>query len=120
MTRIDGNTGGSALPPTNPYHIARAYQTLAPARPAATSRVAGNTPAASVGDVSRAGQLGSVTPAMNVNVRRLVAGVVPGKVDFSGGEARPSGAAIPMYRHPADKNAAAVAVDAGRRIDVQG
>lgn len=29
-------------------------------------------------------------------------------------------AAIPMYRHPADRNAAATAVSAGRLIDLEG
>jgi hypothetical protein len=49
---------------------------------------------------------------------RLVAAVVPGGVDFSAGAPAPAPAAIPMYRHPADRNAAAVSVQAGRMIDV--
>ena len=32
----------------------------------------------------------------------------------------PAAAAFPMYRHPADKNAAATAINAGKTIDIQG
>lgn len=49
---------------------------------------------------------------------RLVAAVVPGKVDFSAGRPPATPESIPMYRHPADRNAAAVSVHAGRMIDV--
>jgi hypothetical protein len=48
----------------------------------------------------------------------MVAGAVAGKVSFAGAEAAHDSAAIAMYRHPADKNAAATAVSAGRLIDV--
>lgn len=51
---------------------------------------------------------------------RLVGAVVPGGVDFASGLPVPTGPAIPMYRHPADRNAAAVAIHAGRMIDVEG
>jgi len=56
------------------------------------------------------------TPAM----RRLIAGVVPGGIDFSGETARPTSSAIPLYRHPADQNAAATTLSAGRMVDVEG
>jgi hypothetical protein len=47
--------------------------------------------------------------------------VVPGGVDFSANEARPtSSAALAFYRHPADKNSAATGVQVGRSIDVSG
>lgn len=53
--------------------------------------------------------------------RKLVAGTVPGKADFSPG---PAGAradgVIPMYRHPADRNAAATGVSVGRSLDISG
>ncbi len=53
-------------------------------------------------------------------VSKLVAATVPGKVDFSSDNATPSqNAAIPMYRHPADKNVAATGVWSGRAIDVE-
>jgi len=95
--RINGSNSG--VPPTNPYHISRAYGV----------RATGGAPAAAaaVGEVDRAG------------VRRLVGGVVPGGVEFGDGSAvRPSSGALPMYRHPADKNAAATAVSVGRKLDV--
>ena len=49
---------------------------------------------------------------------RLVAGAVPGRVNFAGDEPQHDASALAMYRHPADKNAAATAVSAGRLIDV--
>jgi len=91
------------IPPTNPFHIARAYQTQAPKT--ARSLQAGAGPVA-----------GSIKPAPS---SRMVAGQVPGGVDFSGAEAKPAGPALPFYRHPADKNAAATAVTAGRNLDIQ-
>lgn len=48
----------------------------------------------------------------------LSAAVVPGRVDFSADEPAHDSAAIPLYRHPAVRNAAATAIQAGRRIDV--
>lgn len=91
--------------PTNPFHISRAYGV----RPA-----------------GRAVQPQRIAPALTANVEpdnssRLVAATVPGRVDFSGDAPRPSDpASIPMYRHPADRNAAATAVSAGRTLDVRG
>jgi hypothetical protein len=88
------------IQPSNPFHIARAYglqaRPVSPVQPAqAGARVA-------------------------ANAQRLVGGMVAGKVDFSGTEPSPAAAAFQMYRHPADKNAAATAVDAGRVVDVTG
>lgn len=53
---------------------------------------------------------------------RMVAATVPGRVDFfaDSTEAAPASPALPMYRHPADRNAAATAVNAGRVLDVEG
>lgn len=69
-----------------------------------------------------------VTPSRPLGVAMLVAGVVPGKVDF--GEASASntpramgpgaGGAYSMYRRPTDKMEAAVAVQVGRTLDVNG
>lgn len=88
---------------SNPFHISRAYGL---AQPASVPRVPVEAPRVDRNDAAQA---------------KLVAGVVPGRVDFSGEAPRPSDtAAIPMYRHPADRNAAATAVNAGRRIDVRG
>jgi len=46
--------------------------------------------------------------------------VVPGRINFTGAEPVQAGGALPMYRHPGDKNAAATALSAGRMIDIQG
>lgn len=92
--------------PTNPFHIARAYGagTAAGARPAA--------PAAAPQGVH----------AARANVARLSAGAVPGGVSFAAESgASASAGSLPLYRHPADKNAAATAVlSAGRTLDVTG
>lgn len=93
--------------PTNPFHISRAYG-VAPVRATRPVEPVRAAPApAGNSEVS--------------NTSRLVAASVPGRVDFSGDAPRPSdSASIPMYRHPADRNAAATAVTAGRMIDVRG
>ncbi len=56
------------------------------------------------------------------NLSRLVAGVVQGRVEFDENGVAQVGAgdAIAMYRRPADRNAAATGVTAGRLIDVRG
>lgn len=92
---------------TNPFHIARAYG-LQQARPAQVMRTAAPAmPAAP-----------ALTPN---NIARLSAGIVPGGISFSADEAAVPTNTYPLYRHPADKNAAATAVlSAGRRIDVTG
>jgi hypothetical protein len=83
-----------------PFHIARAYGIQATPKAA---------PVQAADPVERVSE----------NVRRLVSGVVPGKVSFAGAEPMPEGA-FAMYRHPADKNSAATAVNAGRMVDVTG
>ncbi len=110
----------SSIPPTNPFHISRAYQSAPLARAASAGRVNGGAAARpGTSHVSPSAPGGSVTPQMNVNTRRLVAGSVPGKVDFTAnGTAIASTTAIPLYRHPADKNAAATGVSAGRIVDI--
>jgi hypothetical protein len=60
----------------------------------------------------------SVVPAPS---SRLVAARVSGGIDFLEGTAhtaRPRTASIPMYAHPADRNAAATSVSAGRLVDL--
>ena len=90
------------IEPTNPFHISRAYQTAPPKQaPAPTSE-----PIA-----------GSIRPAEPST--RIVAAVVPGRVNFAGAEPQQSGAPLPMYRHPADRNAAATAINAGRNLDIE-
>ena len=91
------------IQPTNPFHISRAYQ-LQPPKPA---------PGAAAKGVA-----GSIKPAQPAS--RIVAGQVPGSVSFAGEQPRPAGPSLPLYRHPADKNAAATAISVGRSIDIQG
>ncbi|MBL8745437.1 MAG: hypothetical protein JNK58_03680 [Phycisphaerae bacterium] len=94
--------------PTNPFHIARAYRISPQPRAQSASAPAFVAPA----------QASQPQPA---STSRLVAAAIPGRVEFSSDAPRPSDAAsIPMYRHPADRNAAATAVTAGRTIDIQG
>jgi hypothetical protein len=91
--------------PGTPSQLARAYglpapapvQRLAPTAPMHGAETPGAKPAAPVG--------------------RLVGAVVPGKVSFAGDVPTQEGA-IAFYRHPADKNAAATGVSAGRMVDL--
>lgn len=48
---------------------------------------------------------------------RLAAARVPGQVDFTAASAPAAPGAMPIYTHPADRNAAATGVTAGRLID---
>lgn len=98
--------------PTNPFHISRAYQTATPGAVLGLNVTPAQRLAAPV-------QPGPVNQLTNLSARRIVAGIVPGKVDFSGAAPAPASPAIPLYRHPADKNAAATAVNAGKTIDIQ-
>jgi len=112
--------------PTNPYHIARAYgvqqaPNVGPVKPVQRAVTTAVEPVSPVSRDNGAGVL------RDEGLQRLVAGVVPGGVAFdSSGNARPSGtsggggAALPFYRHPADRNAAATAVSLGRSLDIQG
>ena len=94
------------LPPTTPFHIARAYGVGAPGVPAGSESVFSIGPSAPDGADAR--------------LSRLIAAVVPGGVDFSGDSPAPSAGTLAMYRNPAEKNAAATAVALGRRVDVSG
>lgn len=53
-------------------------------------------------------------------VSKLIAATVPGKIDFSSSDAPTQTTSIPLYKHPADKNAAATGVWSGHAIDVEG
>ncbi len=102
--------------PNIPFHAARAYgiqrpATVAPVKQAPTPE--STSPAATIGSTDVA----QTTPGV---ASRLVAGVVPGSIDFSGSEPTPKNDALPFYRHPADRNAAAVAIQLGRSLDVSG
>lgn len=134
--RIDGSIPPST--PSIPFHLAKAYGAAAQG---ATAGAAAEARALRVSDSVVIGTIGA-TPAQPrldtveaSGARELVAGQVPGRVDFSGPQPRPSvgvgglggGAAmptapdaLPMYRAPWDRNTAAVAVQVGRSLDVNG
>ncbi len=95
--------------PTNPYHIARAYG-LQNARAASGVR-----PVQQTSEVKAPAQA-----ALPSAAQKLVAAVVPGRVDFSGPVAQPSAGSLAFYRHPADKNAAATSVTLGKSLDISG
>jgi hypothetical protein len=95
------------IAPTNSYHIDRAYALRAPLR----VRAADGPP--TIAKI----ELSSIQTS---RVSRLVAGAVQGKIDFSGAQPTQDASALAMYRHPAERNAAATGVSAGRMIDVTG
>lgn len=105
-------TVSGPIPPTNPFHIARAYALRSAQRPAAAEGVKPAAGAEPVRQPERAG----LSPALS----RLVGAVVPGRVDFSEDLPRPASDPIPFYRHPADRNAAATILNTGRVLDVNG
>ena len=103
-------------PATNPFHLSRAYGVA----PSSALRAA--SPVEPVNPVTRNEGAPTTARKLPTNIDRLVAGVVPGSIDFTDETARPAtrSEAIPLYRHPADLNAAATSVNAGRTIDVSG
>jgi len=107
----------AATPPTYPFHLAKAYAASQPTRhvPAATAitTASGVTVRPSGDSVQFSGQ----RPApLQQTVTRLAAAKVEKAADFVTPSA-PSTGSLPMYRHPADRNAAATGVQVGRVID---
>lgn len=102
IMRIDG--------PSNPFHLARAYG-VAPSPLVKVTR-------AEQGPADQVAPLAKIEPT---NTQRLIAGVVDAAPRFQSVEtvAGADRAAIAMYRHPADKNAAATGVVAGRTLDIK-
>lgn len=99
--------------PTIPFHISRTYGVtpIARVRPMPAADAARLEP-----DAFRL-EPDSKTPTP---VSRLIAGVVPGGIEFDGMTPRPSGNSLPFYRHPADQHAAATNLATGRLVDVTG
>ena len=120
----------SALPPTNPYHLARAYnlpgvdrsdQTRATTPTVPVKALTRTEAASAAAAAQRAAPIdGESGSSASSAINRLVAAVVPGRIDFSGDVPRASQASLAFYRHPADKNAAATGVQVGRSLDVSG
>lgn len=127
-----------AIPPTLPFHLAKAYG-VKPTAPASAptptvtvtpvgpgvDRIDGVRTTGRAGPVDKA-DLNAVKKAEAIR-SKLVAATVPGGVEFRNGVATASAGgvartadAIPFYRHPADKNAAATAIDLGTRLDLEG
>jgi hypothetical protein len=106
----------SSTPPSLPFHLAKAYAPSQPTRPAPTRTIttaSGITVRPSGDSVELSGNR---PPPLQQNVTRLAAAKVQKPADFSAPPA-PTNGALPLYRHPADKNAAATGVQAGRIID---
>jgi hypothetical protein len=119
------------IPPTLPFHLAKAYGVRPAAKPTDRPAITVTPVAPGVDRVdgvrapADTADLATTRKAEAIR-QRLVAGVVPGGVAFENGTARATAptperaAAIPFYRHPADKNAAATAIDLGARLDTRG
>jgi hypothetical protein len=106
--------------PTIPYHLARAYGVQGGASVQRAARPA-DTQTSGVVSQARVAAGPSDADKLPSPAQRLVAAQVPGRVDFTGDQPAPSAAGtLSMYRHPADKNAAATAVSLGRSLDVRG
>ena len=104
------------IPPTLPFHLARAYA-------AGSGKSARSLPQSALGDLGgRTDAVDSVELSSGRRgISRLVAAKVPGLADFAPPAASsPDGSVFPMYRHPADKNAAATGVSMGKLIDLNG
>ena len=96
------------IPPTYPFHLAKAYSPAKPqTHPAPGPRVA-------------SGDTVEVSGKRPNSVNSLVAGKVAVAPNFAPAPAPANSDALPMYRHPADKNAAATDLSLGRGLDVQG
>jgi hypothetical protein len=95
----------STGPIVGSFQIARAY---------------GVTPRASVPQTPPTQSPAQQTTAEAKPASRLVAGTVPGRISFAGDRPASDTSALAMYRHPADKNAAATAVSAGKLLDLNG
>jgi len=105
-----------------PFHVAQAYgiRRVAPVVPVRSA------PVRSIPQTGRtdAGAIPLFHPdggtKANPQTARLIAAQVPGSIDFSGDQPAPARDALPLYRHPADRNAAATGVSQGRLLDLNG
>ncbi|MEZ6241979.1 MAG: hypothetical protein R3B57_02955 [Phycisphaerales bacterium] len=114
----------SSIPPTLPFHLAKAYGVQA-AKPL-TVRPLSTDPIARIDQGRAAGRAND-----SIETTRPGGGVsslVGAKVNVPAFEglsnptplASERSEAFPFYRHPADRNAAATAVNLGRSLDVSG
>lgn len=98
--------------PTNPPAFPRLVGAAEPTTYARPKPISPATPSPRTPDDGADHQ--SIRP-----VQRLVAAAVPGGIRFDHDGPRPANT-LPLYTHPAQRNAAATAVSAGRLIDVTG
>lgn len=111
-----------------PFHVARAYGVqpalnaarIGAARPA--PGVTGTTGPSVVRQVDATGDLSRVEGVTRSRgLDRLVGGTVNRPIAFDGAATtQPGAGSLPMYTRAADKIEAAVAVNLGRMLDVQG
>jgi len=108
---VEPNTNTGSLP----FHIARAYG-VEPDRPRVPVDQARQAVEAQRTEIRR-----ELTNSQR-NIARLIAGVVPGGIDFSRETPMPTDSdAIPFYRNAPEKNAASTSIHmTGRSIDVSG
>jgi hypothetical protein len=122
MSNISPTTGSI------PFHIAKAYGAQSPQR---TGGAQQTQQAGAIKSSEGLEGVGGPSAKLPTAAQKLVGARVPGKVDFSGdapvqsaggggGAGNLAASALPLYRHPADKNAAATAVSIGRSLDVTG
>ncbi len=110
----------NCIPPTIPFHVAQAYGVPVSRANSPADRVA--AAAAGAGSISGVASA-SIGPASKLPTpaQKLVGATVPGRVDFSGETPQQvTASAFALYTRPADKNAAATAVQIGRSLDVRG
>ena len=107
----------NSIPPTIPFHVAQAYGV----RPAVQTQQAAASRASENAQAAQIAQPSGPSAKLPSAAQKLVGATVPGRVDFSGSTpTQTTDSSFQLYRHPAEKNAAATAVSIGRSLDVQG
>lgn len=105
----------SSSPGTLPFRLNAAYG-VAPRPQIADFAPSGNAPRI----INQSDTVELTSAKRSSAIDALVAGRVDSPIDFGGAAAPAARGAISMYRHPADRNAAATAVNIGRSVDVTG
>ncbi len=105
-----------------PFHIAKAYgvSQVKPVQRVPAIQGGGKLRVTGTGREPIEANLDGVNRASGAGMSRLVAAVVPGSVGFDGSQATARPASMAFYTHPADQNAAALAINVGRSLDVRG
>jgi len=109
-----------------PFHVAKAYGVRSTASPKPAAPVARPSAAPTpTSDVPRAGSVRELDALAagrrTARVDRLVGGTVHRPINFDGAAtARTDGGPLQLYNRAADRVEAAIGVNVGRSIDVQG